>query len=97
MAGGSEPPRGSWWRGRLLCRPQAAEVRDLSCLVEDILLQLAGLQDMVRGLHNARETEKELDSWAQAQPWSKSLKLPHQHTQKGGRGPVIQKNGRLKQ
>ena len=35
--------------------------------VEDLQHQVAELQEVVRRLHNIRESEKELDSWFQAQ------------------------------
>ena len=56
--------------------------------VEDLLQQVAALQEAVRRLRSIREAEKDLDSWFQAQsavgPQPNSQKLPHQHTQKGG-------------
>jgi len=56
--------------------------------VEELLQQVAELQEMMRRQCNIRETEKELHSWFQVQsamnPQPSSQKLPHQHTQKGG-------------
>ena len=66
--------------------------------VEDLLQQVAELQEAVRRLRNIREGEKELDSWFQVQsavdPQPDRQKLPHWHTRQGG-GPIMQKNGSL--
>ena len=68
--------------------------------VEDLLQQVAALQEAVRRLRSIREAEKDLDSWFQAQsavgpqPTAKQPKTPPPaHTE--GRGPVMQKNGSL--
>lgn len=66
--------------------------------MEDVLQQVAELQEAARRLCNIREAEKELDSCFQVQclldPQQNSQKIPHQHTQKGGM-PTVWKNGSL--
>jgi len=58
--------------------------------VEDLLQQVAELQEAVRRLHNIREAEKEIGSWLQVQSaanskhTAKQPKTPPWHTQKGG-------------
>ena len=60
--------------------------------VEDLLQQVAELQEAVRRLRNIREAEKELDSWFQVQsaadpqPTAKQTKTPPLAHAEGSRG-----------
>lgn len=66
--------------------------------VEDLLQQVAELQEEVRRPCDIREAEMELNSWFQAQLavdlQPNSQRFPHGHVQKG-EGPITQKDGSL--
>lgn len=66
--------------------------------MEDLLQQVAELQEAVKRLRDIREAERELDSSFQVQPavdlQPHSQRFPHWHVQMG-EGPITQKDGSL--
>ena len=60
------------------------------CLVEDLQLQVAELQETVRRLYGVREAKEELNSWFKHslqwthRPWPDRQKLPRVHTEDRG-------------